>query len=130
MKRIRPLVAAAAALAVAPGIALLPALTSATPASAATYCTGTSLISDRLGLFEVRVPTIGNGTGDDDCQLALGNDSVAVARLQIALNECNSAAFSPPLAVDSDYGTLTQEAVRKVQAYWGASVDGGLGRLR
>ncbi|HEX9542896.1 MAG TPA: peptidoglycan-binding domain-containing protein [Streptosporangiaceae bacterium] len=125
MKRIRPLLAAAAAaLAVASGIAVLPALTSATPASAAVSCTGTSLVADRGGLFEVRVPTVGNGTGNDNCQLGLGNDNVAVGRLQIALNQCNSRAFSPPLAVDNNYGTKTQTAVRKVQAYWGVPVDG------
>ena len=54
---------------------------------------------------------LGNGTGNDNCQLGLGN-AVAVARLQIALDECNLHAG---LAVDSDYGPLTRQAVISVE---------------
>jgi hypothetical protein len=45
------------------------------------------------GGHQIRVPTVGNGTGNDNCQLGLGNDSVAISRLQIALNSlCNFSA--------------------------------------
>jgi peptidoglycan hydrolase-like protein with peptidoglycan-binding domain len=125
MKRIRPLLTAAAALAIASGIAMLPALTSAAPAGAAVSCTGTSLVPDTGGLVQVRVPTVGNGTGNVNCQLGLGNQSVAVSRLQIALNQCDSHEFDPPLlAVDGDYGQLTQDAVADTQASLHISVDG------
>jgi peptidoglycan hydrolase-like protein with peptidoglycan-binding domain len=121
MRIIRSFIAPAAALAVASGIALLPALTSAPPASAAVSCTGTSLVKANVGDL-VRVPTVGNGTGDDNCQLGLGNDSVAVARLQIALNsKCN---FSAGLKVDNDYGPLTEAAVRHAQSEHGIPADG------
>jgi peptidoglycan hydrolase-like protein with peptidoglycan-binding domain len=128
MKRNR-LPSAATALAVTPGIALLLALTAAGPANAATTptCTGTSLVTDVFGTNQVRVPTVGNATGRVDCQLQLGDDnrSVAVMRLQIALNECDAfdAGF-PPLAVDGDYGQNTYNAVRLTQAFWHVHVDG------
>ncbi|HEY6279763.1 MAG TPA: peptidoglycan-binding domain-containing protein [Streptosporangiaceae bacterium] len=125
MNRIRRSLAAATALAVASGIALLPALTSATPAAAAVSCNGTSLV---LGvnvsthvIGHVRVPTVGNGSGNWVCELGLGNDSVAVARLQIALDDCNLHAR---LTVDSDYGPLTQAAVVAVQKHYGVAQDG------
>jgi putative peptidoglycan binding protein len=126
MRRIHLPLAAMAVVAAASGITWV-TLASATPASAAVSCTGTSLVVDRGGLFEVRVPTVGNGTGNVNCQLGLGNDNVAVGRLQIALNQCNFRAFHPPyplLAVDNNYGSLTQRAVERTQAYWGVPVDG------
>jgi peptidoglycan hydrolase-like protein with peptidoglycan-binding domain len=121
MRIIRSFIAPAAALAVASGIAVLPALASAPPASAAVSCTGTSLVTANAGDL-IRIPTVGNGTGNDNCQLGLGNDSVAVARLQIALDSpCN---FSAGLAVDNDYGPLTQAAVEHAQSEYGITVDG------
>jgi len=130
MMRIRLLIAPAAALAVASGIALLPALTLATPASAQASCDGTSLI---LGFDEsnntvgaIRVPTLGNGTGNTDCILGAGNAGPAVARLQIALDECNLHAG---LAVDSDYGPLTRQAVINVQRAEHVTQDGVFGPM-
>jgi hypothetical protein len=121
----RRLVTAAAALTILPGAAMVTVLTAATPASAAVSCTGTSLIPD--GLVAVRVPTVGNGTGNDDCELGVGNTGVAVERLQIALDECDSAYFSPPLTVDGDYGPLTQNAVELTQAHFHITEDGTYG---
>ena len=123
MRRIRPLMAAAAALALTSGIAVLPALTSAAPASAQASCAGTSLKSAGLG-FQVRVPTTGNGTGNTNCDLGVGNQGAAVKTLQNALNVC------PPfdkLQVDGIYGSLTQESVEDAQQYYGAHVDGIFG---
>jgi peptidoglycan hydrolase-like protein with peptidoglycan-binding domain len=116
-------------LATASGTALAPALMSATSASAAASCTGTSQV---LGasvtnppiIDHVRVPTIGNGTQNWACDLGPGNDSVAVQRLQIALNECNLHAG---LAVDGIYGSLTGAAVRAVQNHDGVPADGVFG---
>jgi peptidoglycan hydrolase-like protein with peptidoglycan-binding domain len=125
MKSIRSLSAAAAALAVASGIALTPVLMSAPPASAAVSCTGTSLVvaanptTHIIG--NVRVPTVGNGSGNWVCELGPGNDGVAVARLQIALDDCNLHAG---LAVDDDYGPLTEAAVEAVQEHYSVPVDG------
>jgi peptidoglycan hydrolase-like protein with peptidoglycan-binding domain len=72
----------------------------------------------------VRVPTVGNGSGNWVCDLGPGNDSVAVQRLQIALNQCNLHAG---LAVDGIYGSLTGAAVRAVQNHDGVPADGVFG---
>jgi peptidoglycan hydrolase-like protein with peptidoglycan-binding domain len=121
----RRFIVTTAVLTILPGAAMVAVLTTTTPANAAVSCTGTSLIPD--GLVAVRVPTVGNGTGNDNCDLGLGNNGVAVERLQIALDECDSAAFSPALTVDGDYGPLTENAVELTQAYWGVPVDGVYG---
>ena len=129
MTRIRLALAATAALALTSGITLLPALTSATPAGAAASCTGTSevlgaSVTNPPIIDHVRVPTVGNGTQNWACDLGPGNDSVAVQRLQIALNECNLHAG---LAVDGIYGSLTGAAVRAVQNHDGVPADGVFG---
>jgi peptidoglycan hydrolase-like protein with peptidoglycan-binding domain len=111
VKRIRPFLAAIAALAVASGIAVLPALTSAS-------------LKPALGGGQVRVPTLGNGTGNTNCDLGLGNAGPAVARLQIALHYCN---LYDNLAIDSNYGPLTHEAVLDVQQAYGLPQDGTFG---
>jgi peptidoglycan hydrolase-like protein with peptidoglycan-binding domain len=129
MKRIRAFTAAAAALAAACGIALLPALTSAPPASAQASCTGTSLIPTTIaGLggtvaVSIRVPTVGNGTGNWDCDLGLGNEGVAVSRLQIALDSAN-CNHDAGLTVDGIYGPLTQQAVINIQNVYFLTPDG------
>ena len=125
MRIIRSFIAPAAALAVASGIAVLPALASAPPASAAVSCTGTSLLTGVLGL-PVRLPTVGNGTGNDDCQLGVGNAGVAVTRLQIALDQCNLPLIPwPQIAEDGIYGSVqTEPAVAATQRLFGITPDG------
>jgi peptidoglycan hydrolase-like protein with peptidoglycan-binding domain len=124
MRIIRSFIAPAAALAVASGIAVLPALASAPPASAAASCTGTSLLTGALG-NAIRLPTVGNGTGNDNCQLGVGNNSVAVARLQIALDQCdlNPAGYHQ-IATDGSYGPDTAGAVTATQRFFGITQDG------
>lgn len=63
---------------------------------------------------------MGYGTFQPDCQLAEGNDSAAVAVLQIALNKC----YGYDLTEDGDFGPLTQSAVEGMQSRLGISVDG------
>jgi peptidoglycan hydrolase-like protein with peptidoglycan-binding domain len=123
MRRIRTLMAAGAALVLTSGIAVLPALTSAAPASAQASCAGTSLKSAGLG-FQVRVPTTGNGTGNTNCELGVGNQGAAVKTLQTALDKCNLEAN---LTVDGMYGPLTKAAVEAVQRAGGIQVDGIFG---
>ena len=123
MKRIRLFLAAVAALAVTSGIALAPALTSATPASAQPSCTGTSLFQGLLNPPDlVRVPTLGNNSGNLNCELGLGNTGVAVRRLQIALD--SSCNLFDNLAVDGIYGPLTRQAVIDVQDFYDVPADG------
>jgi peptidoglycan hydrolase-like protein with peptidoglycan-binding domain len=127
MTSIRSFLAATAAVAVTSGIALAPTLSSAAPASAAVSCNSTSLIFG-INSFRVRVPTVGTGTGNDNCLLGPGNDSTAVARLQISLNACDLPALGvPPLTVDGIYGTKTEQAVQAVQGLYGLPKDGVYG---
>jgi Putative peptidoglycan binding domain len=120
MQKIRPFLAAAAALAAASGIVLLPVVTSATPASATATCAGTSLAKSLLG-YLIRIPTVGNATPNQwSCILGPGDDSTAVSRLQIDLNNC----FGDDLTVDGDYGPLTEAAVEGAQRKEGVTVDG------
>jgi len=102
------------------GIALTPAIS----ASATPNCAGTSL---RNGLFTglpMRVPTVGNGTPNQfDCILGPGDNSTAVARLQIDLNFCFLPS-SQQLKVDGIYGPKTMAAVEMEQQVEGVSADG------
>jgi peptidoglycan hydrolase-like protein with peptidoglycan-binding domain len=123
MKRVRPFLAAAAALAVVSGGAVLPVLSSAALASAQASCNGTSL-KPALDGGSVRVPTLGNGTGNTNCDLGIGNAGQAVARLQIALRYCNNDDTT--VAVDSNYGPLTSEAVLDVQQTYGLPDQDGI----
>jgi hypothetical protein len=86
-------------------------------------CTGTSLVRGQ-GTDLVRVPTFGNGTRDWECRLGPGNTGAAVARLQIALNDCNGAA--PKLSVDGSYGPQTKRAVRRAQIGFGVRPANGI----
>jgi hypothetical protein len=123
MRIIRSFIAPAAALAVASGIAVLPALTSASPARPQPSCTGTSLFQGLLSPPDlVRVPTLGNNSGNLNCELGLGNTGVAVRRLQIALD--SSCNLFDNLAVDGIYGPLTRQAVIDVQNFYDVPADG------
>jgi peptidoglycan hydrolase-like protein with peptidoglycan-binding domain len=125
MRRIRPFLVHAVAWAVVPGAVVLPVLTSATTASAATpTCTSTSLVEGAFGAGNtLRVPTAGSGTGRFDCLLGVGDSSTAVGRLQIDLNDC----YGDNLTVDNDYGPLTEAAVKRVQRLEGITQDGVYG---
>ena len=81
--------------------------------------------------MQLRVPTVGNGTGDDNCNLAEGaepNGSVPVMRLQIALDSSN-CAFGAGLAVDGDFGPDTEAAVHHLQTQVGVPADGEYGPM-
>jgi len=125
MKGFRPLTMTAA-LAVASGGALAPVLASATPAAAQPSCAGTGLVTaiplnpNIPGPVFVRVPTLRNGSINQNCILGVGNAGVAVSRLQIALDQCNGFALS----VDGIYGPQTRSAVSTVQRRNHISVDG------
>jgi peptidoglycan hydrolase-like protein with peptidoglycan-binding domain len=123
MKRIRVLLTAVTVLAIASGIAALLALTPTAPASAQASCAGTSLAA-AIGGGNVRIPTTRDGSNSFNCELGVGNAGEAVARLQLGLDHCNLHAG---LAVDSDYGTLTRQAVIRVQAHYGLTQDGVFG---
>jgi peptidoglycan hydrolase-like protein with peptidoglycan-binding domain len=120
MRRIRLRLAAMAVLATASGITGV-ALAPAIPAGAVTSCTGTSTYTDSLGHgHAVLIPTIGNNTYRDNCQLGLGNYSSAVYFLQEDLNRCYSAG----LKLDGIYGPRTQTAVENAQFQAGIPDDG------
>lgn len=114
--------AIAGALAATSAIAMF-ALVPATAASAQVSCGGTTL-SPGIGGGDVRVPTTADGTGKVNCDLGVGNTGEAVSRLQIALDFCNDHAS---LAVDGDYGPLTEAAVKAFQETHGLTADGIFG---
>ena len=116
MRRIT--LAAVAVLVAASGVTGV-TLAAAAPASAQASCTGSSGYTDVKG-FGVLVPTIGNNTHQDNCELGLGNDSQAVVALQETLDGC----YGQHLAVDGDYGPLTQAAVEVAQRDAHVTVDG------
>jgi peptidoglycan hydrolase-like protein with peptidoglycan-binding domain len=119
MRRIT--LAAAAVLVAASGVAGV-TLAAAAPASAQASCTGTSIYTDAKG-YGVFIPTIGNNTHQDNCELGLGNDSDAVATLQNTLNYC----YGQHLTIDGDYGPLTEAAVKVAQRDAGVTQDGVYG---
>jgi Putative peptidoglycan binding domain len=98
------------------------AFISATAADAQSSCTGASGYNNAAGHL-VFVPTIGNDTHRDNCDLGVGNSGTAVTWLQTTLNYCYSAGLS----VDGSYGSLTQAAVKKAQRAAGVSADGVYG---
>jgi len=99
-------------------------LAQAVPAAATTAsCTDASVTSDVFGA-EVLTPSVGHLTGNFNCILGLGNDSVAVSLLQGNLNVC----YGDHLVQDGQYGPATEAAVAAVQrAIPGMPVDGIFG---
>jgi peptidoglycan hydrolase-like protein with peptidoglycan-binding domain len=127
MKRTRLSVARTAALAVAAATALLPTLTSATPASASTpTCEGTSLINGQYSGHQIRIPTVGNATPNQwACQLAEGNSGPAVARLQIDINDCYGNLLpNGDITVDGIFGPDTKAALIVAQNAGTSTPDG------
>jgi hypothetical protein len=61
--------------------------------------------------------------GNPNCLLGRGNQGVAVARLQMNLNQCYWAG----LVEDGIYGAATERAVRNAQVAIGARADGVYG---
>lgn len=97
-------------------------LVSAGPVGAVASCTGVSGYVNTKGQ-PVAIPTIGQNTHQDNCELGLGNNSGAVAWLQFDLNQC----YGENLAQDGNYGPLTKEAVQDAQAAAGIPQDGVYG---
>ena len=100
------------------GITLAPAIS----ASAQASCTSTSNFLDSVGGV-APIPTIGNNTGRDNCDLGVGNDSGAVKTLQRELNAC----YGQHLTVDGNFGSLTQAALKVAQRREGITADGVYG---
>jgi peptidoglycan hydrolase-like protein with peptidoglycan-binding domain len=94
---------------------------SAPAASAQASCTGASLYKNVAGEL-AEVPTIGNNTHLDNCELGVGNQSGAVYWLQFDLNQC----YGRHLAQDGIYGPLTEAAVRYAQSHSGDPVVDGI----
>jgi hypothetical protein len=57
------------------------------------------------------IPTLGRNSGELNCVLGVGNQGIAVTKLQEALRWCNGQN----IAVDGIYGRHTAQAVRNVQ---------------
>ncbi|MFD7077061.1 peptidoglycan-binding protein [Nocardioides sp. NPDC059952] len=109
---------------------LLVGLTTAPPASAATYeCSRARTMSQPNTpagryVYMPYYPTAGGGYLYD-CWMAKGSRSVGVQALQQAINLCYNAV--PNLATDGIYGEATKAAVEVVQATHRIKADGEYG---
>ncbi|MEV0647552.1 peptidoglycan-binding domain-containing protein [Phytomonospora sp. NPDC050363] len=97
-------------------------LSTAGPAAAATpQCTQAAAHYPSSGAGPLYVPAATNG--NRLCWMQSGNYSSAVRALQFALRDC----YGQNIAVDSSFGPATAGALRNVQGYVGAKVDGKYG---
>jgi hypothetical protein len=92
------------------------------PASAQASCTNSTqfIVQPQQPKITVNIPTVGAQTGNDNCDLGLGNDNLGVGVLQNSLNRCHGEH----LTVDDNYGPLTQAAVRRAQSAAHITADG------
>jgi peptidoglycan hydrolase-like protein with peptidoglycan-binding domain len=91
----------------------------APPVSAQASCTGITIYQN-VSNEAVAIPTIGNNTHLDNCDLGVGNQGTAVYWLQFDLNQC----YARHLAQDGIYGPLTEAAVRYAQGQVHITQDG------
>ena len=66
------------------------------------------------------MPTVGNETGDTNCQIGVGSTGPGVKALQNTLNDC----YGTRLVVDGIYGNQTSSAVVHAQQANGITSDG------
>jgi peptidoglycan hydrolase-like protein with peptidoglycan-binding domain len=100
------------------GITLSPPAMASTTAS----CTSLTLYKDAQGVW-TQIPTIGWETHRDNCLLGIGNQSVAVERLQWSLRFC----YNRSIALDGVFGPQTESALRYAQRAEHISADGVYG---
>lgn len=85
---------------------------------------------DKIYTFRIDIPAYrsSSGTLTKDCLMNTGAKGDGVRALQHSINNCYvGVPVRERLAEDGDYGELTKAAVRKVQKYVGAGVDGVYG---
>ncbi|MFD3314515.1 peptidoglycan-binding protein [Streptomyces sp. NPDC058656] len=121
MRKIKRPGATLMALALAAVVTPVASVALATPAAAAASCTGNS--TKVKGSLIFTLPSVGNGSGNLECVMGIGNQGAAVRNLQATLNVCYGAG----LAVDGEYGRLTAAAVRSAQQAHGIADDGVYG---
>ena len=99
-------------------------LTLSAPATATTTasCTSVSIYYHR-GLPIAEIPTIGRDTGQDNCLLGVGNQSVAVQVLQDTLKTC----YRRNITVDGIFGPQTRSALQHAQRAEHIPADGVYG---
>ncbi|MGW1888416.1 peptidoglycan-binding domain-containing protein [Streptomyces sp. NPDC001970] len=112
---------AIAATAAAVLIPLGGVVATATPAAATGPCSDFTWFS--YGGYWHPIPTTSKNSGNRQCHLQQGYANNGVAELQRNLNRC----YNQGLAVDSQYGPKTAQAVRNVQSRLGITVDGVFG---
>lgn len=104
-------------------VALVPS-----PAQALGACSNYTYLRYPSGT-QLHVPSIGKNTRKVNCILGRGNMGAGVKALQQALWAC----YGQNIAIDSDFGPATQNAVKNAQRYinsqWGSNlaVDGVYG---
>ena len=81
----------------------------------------------KIYTFRIDIPAYKYSSGSltKDCLMNNGAKGDGVKKLQYSINNCyTQTPVKDRLKEDGDYGDLTKAAVRKVQAYIGAGVDG------
>lgn len=96
-------------------------VTFASPAAALPTCLGVSMFGS--GADEHPRPTTRTHSRDGNCVLGRGSVGLPVNHLQRTLVRC----YGQAIAVDSEYGPATEQAVKNVQRFHGVTVDGVFG---
>ncbi|MDR0593255.1 MAG: peptidoglycan-binding protein [Bifidobacteriaceae bacterium] len=110
--------------------ALSPDATPARAAQSSASCTTSKARYDRVGTHKIYVPM--TSASSRNCLLGQGNQSTAVAMLQLALNGPTSGGcYGRSIAPDGVFGPLTKGALKWVQEHklnmTGRAVDGVYG---
>lgn len=103
---------------------LMPASATSAEVSILATCNRTVSVKAPASWVSPRViPSSGSTAASTNCGMAPGAHSSAVANLQRNLNTC----YGENLQVDSDFGPLTRDALKRAQRTEGISADGVYG---
>jgi hypothetical protein len=100
-----------------------PLLEAATAAAAATCWSWSTFRISGHPTWRASLPSINHEARDVNCELARGNATDGVSKLQDALNRC----YGANLARDGIFGPRTEEALRAAQDFENITVDGRYG---
>lgn len=81
-------------------------------------CNGFSQRDSRFFDAKLHIPSTSNDSGDYNCVLGVGNQGIAVKKLQDALAKCHNKNLGPS-GIDGHYGTYTRNAVWSIQDEFG-----------
>jgi putative peptidoglycan binding protein len=95
-----------------------PVAAASAEAAALPNCGGFSQRDSRFFDAKLHIPSTSNDSGDYNCVLGVGNQGIAVKKLQDALVRCHNKNLGPS-GIDGKYGTYTRNAVWSIQDEFG-----------